>query len=110
MKVDKKDNTVILKHTKDNVASFAEKVSGEYNSFKDDNIILDLSQDSSITINDVLVFLPLSDTHRASKKSFVIVLRDFDFSDAPEEMVLVPTLLEAHDIIQMEEIERDLGF
>jgi hypothetical protein len=25
-------------------------------------------------------------------------------------MVIVPTLLEAHDVIEMEEIERDLGF
>jgi hypothetical protein len=28
----------------------------------------------------------------------------------PDEMVVVPTVLEAHDIIEMEEIERDLGF
>jgi hypothetical protein len=25
-------------------------------------------------------------------------------------MLVVPTLLEAHDMIEMEEIERDLGF
>jgi hypothetical protein len=28
----------------------------------------------------------------------------------PEELLVVPTLTEAEDIIQMEEIERDLGF
>jgi hypothetical protein len=28
----------------------------------------------------------------------------------PDEIVVVPTLQEAYDIIEMEEIERDLGF
>jgi hypothetical protein len=33
-----------------------------------------------------------------------------NFDDIPEEMIVVPTLEEARDIIEMEEIERDLGF
>jgi hypothetical protein len=28
----------------------------------------------------------------------------------PDEIMVVPTLLEAQDVIEMEEIERDLGF
>jgi len=28
----------------------------------------------------------------------------------PDEIVVVPTMQEAYDIIEMEEIERDLGF
>ena len=28
----------------------------------------------------------------------------------PDEICVVPTLQEAHDIIEMEDIERDLGF
>jgi len=58
----------------------------------------------------MLAFLPLSNTHRKAKRSLVIVANDFDFNDAPDEMLIVPTVLEAHDIIEMEEIERDLGF
>ncbi|MFL9843288.1 ribonuclease Z [Flavobacterium rhizosphaerae] len=110
MKVDKKGDTVILRHTKGDVHSFSEKITGEYNSFKESHIIIDLTHDTSVGLSDVLLFLTLSNKHRKAKKSFVIVVNDFDFDEAPEEMVLVPTLLEAHDIIQMEEIERDLGF
>jgi len=28
----------------------------------------------------------------------------------PDEIIVVPTMQEAYDIIEMEEIERDLGF
>ena len=32
-----------------------------------------------------------------------------NIDDIPEEMIVVPTLDEAGDIVEMEEIERDLG-
>jgi hypothetical protein len=38
------------------------------------------------------------------------VADNIDFNSVPSKMTLVPTVLEAHDIIEMEEIERDLGF
>jgi hypothetical protein len=40
----------------------------------------------------------------------VIVTDRVDFDEMPDEIVVVPTLQEAYDIIEMEEIERDLGF
>lgn len=110
MKVEEKGHTVIIKDTQGDIASFLEKVTSEYNSYKEHNIILDLSQDTAIDLPRILTFLSLSNKHRKSKKSFVLVASDLDFNDVPDEMVVVPTLLEAHDIIEMEEIERDLGF
>ncbi|HAT63224.1 MAG TPA: ribonuclease Z, partial [Flavobacteriaceae bacterium] len=41
---------------------------------------------------------------------FVIVNNAINPDDIPDEMIVVPTLQEAADIIEMEEIERDLGF
>jgi hypothetical protein len=38
------------------------------------------------------------------------VVSSTDFDAFPENFVVVPSLLEANDIIAMEEIERDLGF
>lgn len=110
MKVEEKGHTVTLKDTQGDITSFNEKVSSNYASHKEKNIIIDLSQHGALKLNEVLPFLPLSNKHRESKKSFVLVINDFDFNDAPEEMIIVPTVLEAHDIIEMEEIERDLGF
>ncbi|PZR12631.1 MAG: ribonuclease Z [Flavobacterium psychrophilum] len=110
MKVEEKGHTVIIKDTQGDVKAFLDKITAEYNNYKERNIILDLSQDKEITLEVLLSFLSLSNKHRKAKKSFVMVASDIDFSDVPDEMVVVPTLLEAHDIIEMEEIERDLGF
>ncbi len=110
MKVEERGHTVTLKDTKGNIKAFLDLVTSEYNSYKESNIILDITQDSKVTLNDILGFLSLSNKHRQTKKSFVIVVTNFDFNEVPEEMIVVPTVLEAHDIIEMEEIERDLGF
>jgi hypothetical protein len=110
MKVDEKGHTITIKDTQGDLPSFLEKVTTGYTTFKNHNLVLDISQDKGISLHDVLTFLPLSNQHREGKKSFVLVVSDFDFNEVPDEMIVVPTLLEAHDIIEMEEIERDLGF
>jgi hypothetical protein len=38
------------------------------------------------------------------------VVSDIDYNAVPDTLTVVPSLLEANDIIEMEEIERDLGF
>lgn len=110
MEIQDKGNTVILTDTHANASVFLEKLTAEYASYKDNNIIIDLSTQEGLELNGVLGFLALSDKHRKGKKSFVLVVKDFDIDDAPEELIIVPTLQEAHDVIEMEEIERDLGF
>ena len=52
----------------------------------------------------------ISNNHRISKHSFVVVNSALDPDIIPDEIMVVPTLLEAQDVIEMEEIERDLGF
>jgi hypothetical protein len=39
-----------------------------------------------------------------------LVVQNIDFNKVPTSLSVVPTLLEAHDMIEMDEIERDLGF
>jgi hypothetical protein len=56
------------------------------------------------------MFSDLSKLHKKGKKSFVMVAENIDFNAVPKALVVVPSVLEAHDIIEMEEIERDLGF
>ena len=54
--------------------------------------------------------MDLTKLHKKGKKSLVLVTDTIDFNAVPVSVTVVPTLLEAHDIIEMEEIERDLGF
>ena len=110
MNIEKKSHTTTIKDIEGNVKSFLENVTKDYADFKDQNLVLDISEDKNITLENVLAFLSLSNKHRKAKKSFVIVVKDFDFNEVPDEMNVVPTVQEAHDIIEMEEIERDLGF
>ena len=110
MKVIQKEHSVIIKDTQNDLVVFLMKVTHEYKSFEKYNIIIDISLHKNLTIKQIKTFSSLSTTHKKSKKSFVIVVQDIDFNTIPESLSVVPTLLEAHDIIEMEEIERDLGF
>ena len=110
MKVDQKGHTTILKNTQVDFEAFLEIVTTQHNSFKNQNLILDMSMDKEVKLKQIKLFSDLSKTHKKGKKSFVMVVQDIDFNDVPTKLTVVPTLLEAHDIIEMEEIERDLGF
>ncbi len=110
MKVEQKAGIVHIKDTAESVVVFLEKVSHEYKSFQGQNIILDLTHNTAVTNADINLFQQLSDKHRATKKSFVIVAKNINYNEIPETIQVVPTNLEAHDIIEIEEIERDLGF
>jgi hypothetical protein len=110
MKVEQKGHTTIVKDTQGNIQSFLEKVSNDHNTYKSQNLILDISKDKNATLKEIKLFLDLSKVHKKGKKSFVLVASDIDFNDVPTKLIVVPSLQEAHDIIEMEEIERDLGF
>ena len=110
MKVDQKGHTIIIKDTQSDVVSFLMKVTHEYKTFEKHNIVIDLSQHHDLSLKAINSFLLLSKTHRKSKKSFVVVAKGINFNAVSAQLTMVPTLLEAHDVIEMEEIERDLGF
>jgi len=110
MKVDQKGHTVTIKDTQGDLNGFVEKVTQQFKTFEKQNIIIDLSADNNLSESDLKLFLPLSKQQKKSKKSFVIVVADLDYNSISDKLVVVPSLLEAHDIIEMEEIERDLGF
>jgi len=78
--------------------------------FKNQHIILDFSKKNNVTIEELLLFLDISSLIKDNGMSFVIVSTDIYMDELPEELVVVPTFLEAEDILQMEAIERELGF
>jgi hypothetical protein len=84
------------------------KVTHQYKTFEKQNIIIDLLYHKDLTIDDVKLLLQLSE-HKKGKKSFIIVISDLDYNAVPDTLTVVPSILEAHDIIEMEEIER-FGF
>lgn len=108
MKVKEKNNTVVFKKSSDDFSEFVEKIIEQPNLFKNKNILIDL-EEIALRPSQIISFEPLAVLQKKQKKSFVIVA-DIDFDEVSEEIIVVPTLQEGFDIIEMEEIERDLGF
>jgi hypothetical protein len=110
MKVNQKNHTVTIKDTQGDFTSFLMKVTHQYKTFEKHNIIIDLLHHKDLTVSDIKFLLPLSKQHKKAKKSFIVVISDLDYNAVPKKLFVVPSILEANDIIEMEEIERDLGF
>ncbi|GAA3655303.1 ribonuclease Z [Flavivirga jejuensis] len=110
MILDQNGNTSIITQEKATIIELVKKLQALYPKFKSNNIIVVLTSLKELNLQDIIEFLEISNTHRASKQSFVVVSDKINLEDIPEEIILVPTIQEAYDIIEMEEIERDLGF
>lgn len=110
MIVDKNENVTLITQEKASVVELVKKIESDYNRYKNDNIIVSLTTLGKVSLLEIVEFLQLSNKHRRAKNSFVIVTNQTNLNETPDEIVVVPTLKEAYDIIEMEEIERDLGF
>ena len=110
MIIDRNNNITLITQETATIEQLVKRIGESYDKFKNDNIIVNLSSLGNIEIEDVIEFLQVSNKHRKAKHSFVLVTNKFDFDEAPDEIIIVPTLQEAYDIIEMEEMERDLGF
>ncbi|MBK5212458.1 MAG: ribonuclease Z [Flavobacteriaceae bacterium] len=111
MKIENHPNFVVLEDEKVDIIDFASFIESQVPSkYKRQNVVLNLLKYNSLELPHLLHFLETSNLHRKTKQSFVIVNDAIDIDEVPFEMIVVPTLQEAEDIIEMEEIERDLGF
>lgn len=94
--------------------------SANFNTFKDNftnqyktsnnHIILDLTGFDKLDVGSINDFLQFAKTSRVHKKSFIIIAQHMDIDAISEEISCVPTLLEAQDTLEMDNMERDLGF
>ncbi|MDC6406765.1 MULTISPECIES: ribonuclease Z [Maribacter] len=105
---DKDGTTTLIYQEKKSLSIFLKNLDEKYSEVKNDNLIINLFSFDTLTSGDVMEFLDISNRHRKSGKSFVIVTDKVSYDDVPDEIIVAPTLQEAKDIIEMEEIERDL--
>lgn len=110
MKVTVKDSYTILADDRGNARDFATFLEHVVpaKDFEKGNLVIDLLKYNDFSLEDLVCFLKLSNYQRGGNLSYVLVNKDIDYDLIPDEMIVVPTLQEAEDIIQMEEIERDL--
>ncbi|MEN8797619.1 MAG: ribonuclease Z [Flavobacteriaceae bacterium] len=106
---DKEGNTTTVLQENITLAEFINNLERAYPKLKNDHLIINLFSFSRLETGELLEFLDLSNKHRGANKSFVLVSNKVNYDDIPDEICVVPSLQEAKDIIEMEDIERDLG-
>lgn len=110
MKVKEKGHTVIIKRSEESIEELILKIQDNYATFQNSNLVIDVCYET-LDHTVLSLFEDLKSKHKSNKKSFVVVFENADFNEIDEEnVIVVPSLQEAFDIIEMEEIERDLGF
>lgn len=105
---DKEGNTTIVFQEKRDLKAFLRNLNEAYPRIEKDHLIVNLFSFGPLTTQDIVEFLELSNRHRGKGKSFVLVSDGISYEQVPDEIALAPSLQEARDIIEMEEIERDL--
>ncbi len=113
MQITQHENTTIFSwESTDPVGiDFRNLVKAHYKNMQDHNIIVDLSPIKKLQPSHTLEFSELSVYNKEQvNKSFVIVIGAREIKALPDYISVAPTLREALDLIDMEEIERDLGY
>jgi|AOAMet1_18_M0_10_1038524.scaffolds.fasta_scaffold36862_2 hypothetical protein len=110
MLIEKKENYKLIYSDENSFSKFYSSFLKKEKEFDKENLIVQISNEINITKEDFLLFLSIAKQKKENSTSLVIVYKDINIDDFPEDFNIVPTLVEAEDILEMEAIERELGF
>jgi len=110
MKTKKKDNYSLVTPTTNNFESFTANFIAKKDHFSEENIVISFLESFQPNINQINSFLAIASEKKQQDTSFVLVIANISVDDFPEALNIAPTITEAEDIIEMENIERELGF
>lgn len=110
MIVTKKTKYTHIKPNQTTVSQFYTNFKNRYSEFEGQHLIIDFSEKINIEIKEIILFLNLSEIHKQNGTSFVLICSKINIDAIPDEINVVPTFTEAIDILEMDAIERDLGF
>lgn len=104
----------ILALEEESIAEILGFIEEHQNTLYQSHLIITIPNNISESISDLMSFLPIAQMYRQElRKSFVLVcdvIATEKLEELEDELNITPSLQEAHDIVEMEEIERDLGF
>lgn len=110
MKISIQDQTVVISQLPHEASELTAALVAQQNQWADGNVIIDASGCVLSPLDLFEAISAISANHKSMAKSFVLVDTVPRLKEYPEELSAAPTLEEAFDLIEMEEIERDLGF
>jgi len=108
--IEQKEGYIFVSSNDDSFSNFLENFKEEHAIIENKNTIISISDNFKVKEQDILVFLSFAKKHIENGTTFVIICSDVDVDSFPEEFNIVPTLQEAEDVLEMENIQRDLGF
>ena len=110
MKIDTHENFIIVKENINNFEDFITSLNPKSNvQLSGKNIIIDLLEFDGFSLEKLSLFSELATIFRKSNNSFVIINNQINLNEIPDDILVVPSLQEAEDIVEMETIERELG-
>lgn len=110
MNIEQKENYIYITSKSTDFGAFFSDFELKYSEFEKKHLIIEISDDINISENDISLFLKYAEQHQTNGTTFVVVKSNIDVDNFPEWFNIVPTLQEAEDVLEMEEIQRDLGF
>lgn len=110
MNIKNKESYILISSDENSFSEFYTLLLEKLPNYKKQHIVLNISDTISTNKEDFLLFLDIATQKMVEKTSFVIISESVNMDDYPEDFNIVPTLIEAEDIIEMENMERELGF
>ncbi|MHB0755035.1 hypothetical protein [Polaribacter sp. M15] len=110
MQIIKKNKYTLISSDENSFTDFYASFLNTLPQLEKEHIIIEISNKINIKKEDFLLFLATAEQKKDSGTSFVIINAMVNVDDLPENLNIVPTLIEAEDILEMETMERELGF
>jgi hypothetical protein len=111
MKIEKKENYTVISPSETTFGDFFSTINDEISTYKNEHLFIDLLNTFSINAEDLTVFTEISNKKKAEKTSFILISDSIEIDTFEDEILsIVPTIQEAEDVLEMDAIERDLGF
>jgi hypothetical protein len=112
MKISQHHNTTIFSWEDSDPTGidFIKIIQAQFKKMHHNNIVIDLSAIKSLKLKHDLEFSVLNTYNKEQVLKSFVVVGTMSVSQLPGDIDTAPTLQEALDIIEMEEIERDLGY
>ncbi|MGK0324958.1 MAG: hypothetical protein ACJA1D_000296 [Polaribacter sp.] len=110
MIIDKKENYTLISSDENSFSAFYTYFLKKGNGLDKENLILKIFCEINISKKDYILLSNIAEQKKENGTSFVIIYNNINIHDFPENFNIVPSLIEAEDILEMEAMERELGF
>ena len=110
MKIEKKEKYTLISSDENTFQDFYAEFQQQKSTFEKEHLVIHLSDTFNTKNIEISSFIDYANHKKENGTSFVIIDTNVIIDDFPEDFNIAPTLQEAEDILEMEKIERELGF